>query len=156
MPGFSTDEQIYPQRSPKLYSMTSVESPTPKSIQYSPRTLKRAERAICCSPFQLKLLSLMRYESVELNAIAGSRGVEQNYTRSPLSELSVENDLLWLIQVGVLRREVDGQGITDSFRLTPLGRQLVEKGEHQTQGLGTPTWRDRCFNFIHRRLRFPV
>jgi len=49
------------------------------------------------------------------------------YTKRPLSELAAENALLWLIQVGVLRREVDGQGITDSFRLTPLGRQLVEK-----------------------------
>lgn len=33
---------------------------------------------------------------------------------------------MWLIQVGVLRREVDGQGITDSYRLAPLGRQLLE------------------------------
>ncbi|MGB3188233.1 MAG: Npun_F0494 family protein [Limnoraphis sp.] len=136
--------------------MTSVESSPPKSIQYPSGTLERAERAIRCSPFTLKLLSLMRYESVELNAIAGSRGVEQGYTRSPQSELSVENHLMWLIQVGVLRREVDGQGITDSFRLTPLSRQLVEKAEHQTQGLETPTARERCFNFLHRRLRFPL
>lgn len=98
----------------------------------------------------------MRYESVELNAIAGSRGVEKGYTRSPQSELSVENNLMWLIQVGVLRREVDGQGITDSFRLTPLGRRLVENAEHQTQEIGVPTWRDRGLNFLHRRLRFSV
>ena len=136
--------------------MTSVESSTPKSIQYPSRTLQRAERAIRCSPFTLKLLSLMRYESVELNAIAGSRGVEKGYTRSPQSELSVENNLMWLIQVGVLRREVDGQGITDSFRLTPLGRRLVENAEHQTQEIGVPTWRDRGLNFLHRRLRFSV
>lgn len=136
--------------------MTSVESPTPKSIQYSSGTFKRAERAIRCSPFQLKLMSLMRYESVELNAIAGSRGVEQGYTRKRLSELSVENNLMWLIQVGILRREVDGQGITDSFRLTPLGRQLVENAEHQPQGLSAPTWRDRCLNFLHRRFRFSL
>ncbi|MEB3280051.1 MAG: hypothetical protein VKK42_14145 [Lyngbya sp.] len=135
--------------------MTSVESSTPKSIQYPSRTFQRAERAICCSPFTLKLLSLMRYESVELNAIAGSRGVEKGYTRSPQSELSVENNLMWLIQVGVLRREVDGQGITDSFRLTPLGRQLVEKAEDQTQKFAVPTWRERGLNFLHRRLRFP-
>ncbi|WP_370497282.1 Npun_F0494 family protein [Trichodesmium erythraeum] len=38
-----------------------------------------------------------------------------------------ENYLLWLIQVGVLRKEVDRQGITDSFRLTPMGHQLVKK-----------------------------
>ncbi|MDY7021586.1 MAG: hypothetical protein SWJ54_09515 [Cyanobacteriota bacterium] len=135
--------------------MTSAES-CAKSIQYPSHTLERAERAIRCSPFTLKLLSLMRYESVELNAIAGSRGIEQGYTRSPQSELAVENDLMWLIQVGALRREVDGQGITDSFRLTPLSRQLVEKAERQNQGFANPTLRDRCLNFFHRRLRLPL
>ena len=39
---------------------------------------------------------------------------------------ALENDLLWLICVGVLRREVDGQGLTSRFRLTPLGRQLLD------------------------------
>ena len=39
---------------------------------------------------------------------------------------SLENDLRWLICVGVLRREVDGQGLTSRFRLTPLGRQLLD------------------------------
>ncbi|MEL7036426.1 MAG: Npun_F0494 family protein [Cyanobacteria bacterium J06592_8] len=135
--------------------MTSAES-CPKSIQYPSRTLERAERAIRCSPFTLKLLSLMRYESVELSAIARSRGVEQGYTRSPQSELAVENYLMWLIQVGALRREVDGQGITDSFRLTPLSRQLVEKAERQHQEFANPTLRDRCLNFFHRRLRLPL
>ena len=40
---------------------------------------------------------------------------------------SLENDLRWLICVGVLRREVDGQGLTSRFRLTPLGRQLLDE-----------------------------
>jgi hypothetical protein len=30
-----------------------------------------------------------------------------------------------LIQLGVLRREVDGQGLTERVRLTPLGRQVL-------------------------------
>ena len=30
-----------------------------------------------------------------------------------------------LIQLGVLRREVDGQGLTHRVRLTPMGRQLL-------------------------------
>ena len=44
---------------------------------------------------------------------------------------AVEADFRWLITVGVLRREVDGQGLTAKIRLTPLGRQLLE----QTPGL---------------------
>lgn len=42
---------------------------------------------------------------------------------------NLEDDLRWLIRVGVLRREVDGQGLTSRFRLTPLGRQLLD-GDH--------------------------
>ena len=68
-----------------------------------------------------------------------------------MSDLAVENELMWLIQVGVLRREVDGQGITDSFRLTPLGRQIVD----QYQSWSNPTWLDRFYNALSRFLRLP-
>ncbi len=129
---------------------------TSKSIQYPNQTRERAQRAIRCSPFQLKLFSTMGYERVELNQITGSQGVKQGYTRSPLGELRAEDDLLWLIQVGILRREVDGQGITDSFRLTPLGRQLVEKWQHQDQTLPTQSWQDRFYYFIERWFRLPL
>ncbi|MGB3533255.1 MAG: Npun_F0494 family protein [Microcoleaceae cyanobacterium] len=129
---------------------------TSESIQYPDQTLKRAERAMQCSPFKLKLFSTMRYQRVELNQIAQRQGVEQGYTRSPVGELAAENCLLWLIQVGVLRREVDGQGITDSFRLTPLGRQLVEKYQHQNQPLSTPSVADRMTHTLERWLRLPL
>ena len=39
----------------------------------------------------------------------------------------VEKTFLWLIKVGILRREVDGQGLTSKIRLTPLGRKLLEE-----------------------------
>lgn len=137
---------------------------TSKSIQYPSKTLERAERAMRCSPFTLKLFSTMRYQRVELNQIAGRQGVQQGYTRSHQGELAVENDLLWLIQVGVLRREVDGQGITDSFRLTPLGRQLVEKYQNQQASIPSPTFsdteertlRDRFYYTIERWMRLPL
>ena len=45
----------------------------------------------------------------------------------PHSAEALEDHLLWLISVGVLRREVDGQGLTSRFRLTPLGRQLLDR-----------------------------
>ncbi|MGL5083612.1 MAG: Npun_F0494 family protein [Microcoleaceae cyanobacterium] len=127
-----------------------------KSTPYLPATLERAERAIRCSPFQLKLFMTMRYDRVELKAITAESGVGLGYTRWQLSELAAENYLLWLIQVGVLRREVDGQGITDSFRLTPLGRQLVDHWEALGQGLAMPTGRDRWLNALTRWLRFPL
>ena len=98
----------------------------------------------------------MRLKSVALNSIAGSSGAEHQWTRHQLSELAVENALLWLIQAGVLRREVDGQGITDSFRLTPLGRQLVEKWEEKGSSFSRASLGDRLANTLNRWLRLPI
>ena len=95
----------------------------------------------------------MRSTSVPVQAIAGNSGVQHNYTKRPVSELAAENALVWLIQVGLLRREVDGQGITDSFRLTPLGRQIVE--QYQGSSLRNPSWRDRFYNALNRWFRLP-
>ncbi|MCW6035261.1 hypothetical protein K4A83_03100 [Spirulina subsalsa FACHB-351] len=120
-------------------------------IHYGERTIERAERALFCSPFLLLLLATMRVQSVALGAIAGQRGVQQGYTRSPVLERRAESQLDWLIKVGVLRREVDGQGITDSFRLTPLGRQIVDHWQKQGE-FPPPTLRQRVLNAIARWL----
>jgi len=67
----------------------------------------------------------MRQQSVPLRAIAGKTGMHHGYTRRLLTEQTAEDALLWLIQVGLLRREVDGQGITDSrLRITHLPHTL--------------------------------
>ena len=42
------------------------------------------------------------------------------------SSVFIENEFLKLIQIGVLRREVDGQGLTSKVRITPIGRQVLE------------------------------
>lgn len=135
--------------------MTSIQTIEAQSIQYPPRTVKRAELAMRCLPFQLSLFAAMRNTSVPLGAIALQDGVQCHYTKRPMSELAVESGLMWLIQVGILRREVDGQGITDSFRLTPLGRQLVEKWEKQGGKIPAPSLLDRLYNSLNRWLRLP-
>ena len=43
------------------------------------------------------------------------------------NEEKIEDSFLWLIKIGILRREVDGQGLTSKVRLTPLGRQILKK-----------------------------
>lgn len=132
---------------------------TPKQnaqfIQYSAATVKRAERAVRCTPFQLLLFATMRWQSVKLRAIAGKTGVQSGYTRSPVPDLVAENALLWLTQVGLLRREVDGQGLTDSFRLTPLGHQLTAQWQQQGEFLPAASWRDRLYNSLSRWVRLP-
>jgi hypothetical protein len=133
-----------------------VATPTPgKIISYSAQTVDRAELALRCAPFQLTLFAKMRWESVSVPKLAGDLGVKSGYTRYPLSELSVETATNWLIQVGMLRREVDGQGLTDSFRLTPLGLELVEKWEAAGGVLRPVNPIDRITNWITRWLRLP-
>jgi hypothetical protein len=93
----------------------------------------------------------MRARGVSIFKVAGDSGVQLGYTQRWLTELVAESNLVWLIQVGILRREVDGQGLTDSFRLTPLGLQLIEKWDEQS--FPQPRKRDRLTNFTNRWLR---
>ncbi len=118
-------------------------STTTKSIKYSTAAIRRGERALCCSPFQLGLLTAMARESISLGAITGSNGYEKGYTKIVVSLAKAESSLMWFIDVGLLRREVDGQGLTDSFRLTPLGRQLAAKWQERGGSLPQPSWCDR-------------
>ncbi len=133
--------------------MPTIEAKSYNSLSYSPKTIARAKRSLFCSPFKVQLLAKMRHQSVPINAISSSAGVENGYTRRSLSELAAENALGWLIQVGILRREVDGQGITDSFRLTPLGSQLIEQyADVDWQ----PSIGDRFYNALSQWLRLPL
>ncbi len=135
-----------------------VATPTNPSqiISYSAKTISRAELALRCAPFNLALFAKMRWESVSVPKLAGKLGINSGYTRRSLSELDVESATNWLIQVGMLRREVDGQGLTDSFRLTPLGLSLVEKWEKPGGSLPPVSVLDRYTNFVTRWFRLPI
>lgn len=121
-------------------------------MNYPRHTIQRARRAIACSPFCKALFAQMTFESVALMDVAGTSGTAHHYTQKALPERVVERSLLWLIQVGLLRREVDGQGLTDSFRLTPLGRLLMEQWQQQGDGFRRVSWGDRLQNFFLRLL----
>lgn len=126
-----------------------------KSPNYPQNTIKRAARALFCSPFKLNLFIAMAAQSIPLQNIAETTGIEKNYTKKAISENSAESYLMWLIKVGILRREVDGQGLTDSFRLTPLGRQIVEKWQPQGD-FPNPSWQDRISNWLNRWLQWSL
>jgi hypothetical protein len=114
--------------------------------EYESKVLQRAEIALRCAPFTVKLFADMATQGVNLRAIAGSDGLKNEYLVSPTNLILTENSLLWLIQVGILRREVDGQGITDSFRLTPMGHFLLDKFKSQSR-FSTASVCDRVQNF---------
>ena len=132
---------------------SSTQPLTASDLNYSSKTLKRAERALCCTSFKLSLFVAMRKNSVPLSKIARYTGVKEKYTQKFLSEQRTERDLMWLITVGILRREVDGQGITDSFRLTPLGQTVIAKWESKGRQLSQPSWWDRIVNNSTRWFR---
>lgn len=120
--------------------------PHSSAIAYPAKTWQRAEVALKASPFCLPLFTAMRERSIPLPMIANYNGLKEGYTEKLLSERRVEADLMWLIQVGLLRREVDGQGITDSFRLTPMGKSLIERWEQQGPTWKTLSFKDRLLN----------
>ena len=79
-----------------------------------------------CLPFSEALYRDLQQQGLDAGDLWSEptrNGRERRWFRN--SE-ALEDDLRWLISVGVLRREVDGQGLTSRFRLTPLGRQLLD------------------------------
>ena len=89
------------------------------------RSLQRARQAMRCLPFAREFYAVLEQgalSSTELTA----RHDWAELCRSRLNRSRTEDCLIWLIQLGVLRREVDGQGLTERVRLTPMGRDLLE------------------------------
>ena len=127
-----------------------------KAYTYEPKTIARAKKALSCSPFCLKLFKDMRNQSVPIAKITGTTGETLGYTTKGYSEARTEDKLVWLIEVGLLRREVDGQGLTDSFRLTPLGREIVKEWEQEQNRIPAPSWGDRIFNWLNRWLKLSL
>ena len=125
------------------------------SFQYTPQTVQRAKRALSCSSFRLRLFQDMRNQSVPIQRIAEQTGVELGYAREANSEPQTEDELVWLINVGLLRREVDGQGLTDSFRLTPLGRQIVDVWERSETEIPVVSKKERVINWLTRWMKYP-
>ncbi len=135
--------------------MALAESDHALAIRYPRRSLKRAERAFRCSPFRLDLLADMRSQSISIRQACGPAGVKSRYSRRVMAELQAENEMMWLIAVGLLRREVDGQGLTDSFRLTPMGRQVLDLLSPLTPAQYRPTLGDHLYNAWVRWVRWP-
>jgi len=70
--------------------------------------------------------------STELSALADWHP----YSRRPLAASRAEDHFIWLIRLGVLRREVDGQGLTERVRLTPLGREVLASWQGEIPAAG--------------------
>ena len=91
------------------------------------KIFRRAKKGIRNCPFDLFLFKslLERSLSAQNVFLNKSKYLSQEFMfiNSPLF---IENEFLKLIKIGVLRREVDGQGLTSRVRITPIGRQVLE------------------------------
>ena len=106
-------------------SHEAARSLTSSTTLVSARALKRAQQAMRCLPFRRAFYDELEHEALSSTQLSSQKNW-MAISRKPLSRSSTEDDLIWLIQVGVLRREVDGQGLTERVRLTPMGRDLLD------------------------------
>ena len=91
------------------------------------KIFRRAKKGIRNCPFNFFLFQSLQKESLNAQDVFENKSKylsqEFNFINSPLF---IENEFLKLIRIGVLRREVDGQGLTSKVRITPIGRQVLE------------------------------
>ena len=91
------------------------------------KIINRSRKAIRNSPF-----NLLFYENLQVNSLCAQLVLDDKskFLKKEFEFIKscafIENEFLILIKIGVLRREVDGQGLTSKVRITPIGRQVLE------------------------------
>ena len=91
------------------------------------KIFRRAKKGIRNCPFNLLLFQSLQKESISAQDVFENKSkyLSQEFMFIKNS-LFIENEFLKLIKIGVLRREVDGQGLTSKVRITPTGREIIE------------------------------
>ncbi|MEI7666312.1 MAG: Npun_F0494 family protein [Synechococcaceae cyanobacterium ELA263] len=96
----------------------------------------RAARSLTCLPFRRAFYEQLSQGAISSGELA-ARADWPTLLFAPFGIERAEAHFIWLIRLGVLRREVDGQGLTERVRLTPLGRAVISRwpGEIPRAGL---------------------
>ncbi len=91
------------------------------------KIINRSRKAIESSPFNLLFFEILQVNSLSAQGVIEDRAkLLKKEFEFINSSTFIENEFLILIKIGVLRREVDGQGLTSKVRITPIGRQVLE------------------------------
>jgi hypothetical protein len=102
-----------------------------------------------CLPFKKAF-----YKELETIALSSNelchRGNQDRFLFRALSPEKAEDYLIWMIKLGILRREVDGQGLTSRVRLTPMGRNVIDRINGE---IPRASHRQRFIESIQRHLR---
>ena len=114
------------------------------------RILRRASRALRCLPLNYDFYANASQKGLTANKVFYSQDqYKLSNAKWFLSINSVEDAFCWLIMLGILRREVDGQGLTAKVRLTPLGRELIET--NPSLPAEAASYFDHLKNFCYRK-----
>ena len=98
--------------------------------------IDRAEHSMACLPFKRAF-----YEAIDKSSMSADELYKKkdwaDFVFVSFSVERAEEHFVWMIKLGILRREVDGQGLTSRVRLTPMGRKIISKwkGEIKRGGL---------------------
>ena len=110
----------------------------PRLSQQEQRALVRAKRAVRRLLFRCHIHEELEREALSSTQLA-ARADWSVLSQQRLSANHCEDLLIWLIQLGVLRREVDGQGLTERVRLTPLGRVVLSEWSGEIPSASLPS-----------------
>tara|TARA_Y100001968_G_scaffold144806_2_gene132226 strand:- start:1958 stop:2332 length:375 start_codon:yes stop_codon:yes gene_type:complete len=117
------------------------------------KSIKRANKAIRCLPFNSEFYKSAQVSGLSAENVFQKKGKYLSNKSSWFKDSEeIENDFRWLIVIGVLRREVDGQGLTSRVRLTPLGRYIIEKTPEILEEKVLIV--EKIGNFIYRKIIF--
>ena len=111
------------------------------------RALQRARHSLRCLPFRRRFYVALRDGAISSNELAGRADLSE-LLAARLTADQLEDAFIWLIQLGVLRREVDGQGLTERVRLTPLGRRVLDSWPGE---ISRAPWLERLRHGLWRR-----
>lgn len=113
--------------------------------------IHRAERAMTCLPFRKAF-----YEHVDRSPISGEelckRQDWQKFVFTMFGPERADGHFGWMIKLGILRREVDGQGLTSRVRLTPMGRKVIESWTNEIPRAGLRERMIETFRRLRNRL----
>ena len=102
------------------------------------RSLNRAAESLSCLPFRRAFYDSISQTPISSLSLAMHSGHKQ-FCFDRLKPDRIESHFRWLIRLGVLRREVDGQGLTERVRLTPMAERVLQRwsGEIPRAGISS-------------------
>ena len=94
------------------------------------RSKNRALQAFRCLSFNSTFYDDIRTKGLSAVTVFAKQRKYSDGSKRYRRPGVIESDFSWLIKVGILRREVDGQGLTSRVKLTPMGRKIIDQNPY--------------------------